>query len=335
MVANVETMMYAGAVPWHGKGLRLENLATSAEAIVAAGLDWTVSKTPVNFVKDDVAFASDKWSCIVRNDNNAILGVVKRMYNPLQNKDAFSWFDAVVGIKEAMYETAGALGNGQKIWILAKLPGFLRIGGDDTIEKYVLLYHAHDGTISVSMCETGIRVVCQNTLNQAIRRAKANDKLVKVRHTRSMSLRLDDVRKELNISNARFALMEEMSKSLVGVQMTPATLGNYIAKTMIPFEYNEAIKNKRKLVIGTRTQNMLDEIVTLFEGKGRGSDLPTAKGTAWGAFNAITEFIDFGRGTKNTKDGNADNNRTESILFGSGLSVKQRAWDNAIELVGK
>jgi len=132
MPANINSMMYVGQKPWHGLGTKLEKVATSEEAIIAAGLDWKVTKEPL-FLKNGTMIESSYAT--VREDNHNVLGVVGRVYEPLQNKGAFQFFDAVVGIKEAMYHTAGALGNGECVWILAKLPGVVRVVGDDvTIE---------------------------------------------------------------------------------------------------------------------------------------------------------------------------------------------------------
>ena len=142
MPANINTMMYVGEKPWHGLGKRLENAATSAEAIKAAGLDWKVTKEPL-FLEGGTRL--EKALATVREDTGAVLGVVGKVYQPLQNKDAFKFFDAVVGIKEAMYHTAGALGDGECVWILAKLPGVVRVVGDDITEKYLLLTNRHDG----------------------------------------------------------------------------------------------------------------------------------------------------------------------------------------------
>jgi len=157
-------MMYVGEKPWHGLGTRLENAATSAEAIKAAGLDWNVTKQPL-FLEGGMQL--ERALATVREDTGAVLGVVGKVYQPLQNKDAFSFFDAVVGIKEAMYHTAGALGKGECVWILAKLPGVVRVVGDDITEKYLLLTNRHDGWGSATVMFTPIRVVCQSAIRSA------------------------------------------------------------------------------------------------------------------------------------------------------------------------
>ena len=169
MPANIDKMMWVGEKPWHGEGTKLENVATSAEAIEAAGLDWKVEKRGLYFAQTDgtTQLIPGKYAT-VRTDNQVALGIVGKVYTPLQNKEAFSFFDSIVGVKEAMYHTAGSLGKGERVWILAKLPGYIKVTEDDVVEKYLLLANSHDGSSAVEMLFTPVRVVCQNTLNLAI-----------------------------------------------------------------------------------------------------------------------------------------------------------------------
>ena len=125
-------MFYNGETPWHSLGQRVDKALTAAEAIVAAQLDYSVEKHPLFLeggAKIEGHFAT------VRTDTNDALGVVGSRYQVLQNKSAFSLFDSVVSVKDAIYETAGALGKGEKIWLLAKLPGYISRGG----EKWTML----------------------------------------------------------------------------------------------------------------------------------------------------------------------------------------------------
>src|ERR1700733_3004849 len=172
MPANIQSLMYVKEKPWHGLGTRLEKAATSTEAIKAAGLDWQVEKQPV-FLKNGINAISRRHA-VVRRDNGHPLGIVGERYVPLQNNDAFRFFDAVVGLKEAVYHTAGALGQGEIIWILAKLNGVIRVVGDDITEKYLQLTNRHDGGGSVQILWTPIRVVCQNTLNIALQESQSS-----------------------------------------------------------------------------------------------------------------------------------------------------------------
>ena len=168
MTNGKTAMAYTGDKPWHGLGTSVANAMTSAEAIGLAGLDWGVVKQPVYFANDISKYKRiENKFATVRVDTMDPLGIVGNVYRPLQNKEAFSFFDAIVGDKLAMYHTAGALGKGERIWLLAKLPGECWITPKDNIEKFLLLTNSHDGYSSVEFMVTPIRVVCQNTLNMA------------------------------------------------------------------------------------------------------------------------------------------------------------------------
>ena len=175
MPANLATtdskpaMMYAGEVPWHRLGTRLDSPATAREAIVASGLDYRVAIKPlVTLEGTDVP----QRKAVVRHDTGDVLGVVGNSYVPVQNHQAFGFLDAVVADEGLRYHTAGALGKGERIWMLARLPGSIRVGNsDDLVDKFLLLSNTHDGTTALRVFFTPIRVVCQNTLNLAERNA--------------------------------------------------------------------------------------------------------------------------------------------------------------------
>jgi len=149
---------------WHGLGTVVQSEVKSSEAIKLAQLDYNVVKTPL--------FANDKQLdshvAIIREDTKDILGITTPKYQIVQNIDAFGFFDTVVGDGQAIYHSAGALGNGERIWILAKLPNDIIINNEDKVEKYLCLTTSHDGKSALQMYFTPVRVVCQNTLNMSM-----------------------------------------------------------------------------------------------------------------------------------------------------------------------
>lgn len=329
MVANLSMgkdgkaeMMYVGEKPWHSMGTKLDNPATAEEAIVAAHLDWKVEKRVLRYPikKEDgtlvcEGIATDGYAT-VREDTQECLGIVGNRYTVLQNKEAFSFFDAIVGEKCACYHTAGALGNGERIWLLAKLPGQIRVVGDDVVDKFMLLSNSHDGTSTVNVMMTGIRVVCQNTLNAAISSAK---NIQRLRHTASMGMRVDEVRQNLGIIAGYFAQFEELSKRMTNIQLTQKMFNNYLTEIGI-------VTPDEDKKLSTRAENILNDVTQLFE-HGKGNDMVGVKGTVWGAYNAVAEYADYVRVSR------TEGNRSKSLLYGSGASLKQRAWDGAVSLL--
>jgi phage/plasmid-like protein (TIGR03299 family) len=322
MPANVQKMMYVGEKPWHGEGTKLENVATSAEAIEAAGLDWKVEKRELFFQFQGMSQQSGTAGiqrvpgkyATVRTDNQTPLGIVGKVYTPLQNKEAFSFFDSIVGVKEAMYHTAGSLGVGERVWILAKLPGYIKVTEDDVVEKYLLLANSHDGSSAVEMLFTPVRVVCQNTLNLAI---STTEKKISLRHTISIGSKIDDVRKQLGIIHYQYQIFGETAQKMVSVQMTQSQYAEYLQKIGLV-----VLDEKGKM--STRSQNNYDTLVSLYE-HGKGNDAKDVAGTVWAAMNAVVEYVDYVRGS--------DENRAKSILYGSGADIKQKAWDLAVARV--
>lgn len=316
MAHNINSMMFYGEKPWHKLGNEVKEAQTSEQAIVAAGLNWNVKQSPVEFMSNGFIKKDPTHMVNYREDTGDMLGIVGDGYKILQNKQAFSFFDAIVGVKESMYHTAGALGKGERIWMLAKLPGYIRTVGDDITEKFLLLSSSHDGSQAVTVMFTPIRVVCQNTLNIAVG-AKSNR--VSVRHTLNMGLRVGEIQKELGIINQRFTMFEQATQQLAMKQVTSEVLAKFVKDSgLIPKETDEKEQS-------TRAYNIMEEVSRMFE-YGKGADLPGAKGTAWGAFNAVVEYVDHKRGGDNL------NKRANSLLFGSGSLIKQKAWDNALAL---
>jgi len=316
MSHQINTMMYVRDVPWHGLGKRLEKQATSEEAIVAAGLNFAVEKYPmravINAKTNEVVPVPGKFAT-VRTDSNDVLGVVGSRYHVIQNKDAFRFFDALVGEGEAMYETAGALGLGERIWILAKLPGFIKVHGNDIVDKYLLLSNSHDGSSIVRAKLTPIRVVCNNTLSMALRGAEQE---VHVRHTASAEDRMEAAHKVLGLSNALYSDLQEIFQKMALVKVTDKQLLEYV-KTLIPD--NDKADNH------TRTNNIRAKVLELAE-VGVGASM--SRGTVWGAYNAVTEFTDHVYNTTSV------DKKLTSIWFGAGAKMKVEAFDLAKELAG-
>lgn len=313
-------MMYSVESPWHRLGTKVEGLATAAEALTAASLDWEVVKVPL-YVKPHRNYqVVEKKFGIVRFDphrpkHSPLLGLVGRSYVPLQNSEVFAWFDDIVGQGAAVYETAGALGVGERVWILAKLPDQIRVVGDDVADKYLLLSNSHDGSSGVQVKFTPIRVVCQNTLTMAL----SDGRGISVHHKASMDRRLKLAQSNLGIIKERFGEIEEGFKRMQKVQMTADRLDEY-AKKVFPDPVEEEGDSALNRVLQARRG-----VAELFE-VGRGNDWPGVKGTLWAAYNGVTQFIDYRLGPRTDAGG-----RLGSICFGTGYLAKARAYRVGLE----
>ena len=173
MPANVGEMFYTGEIPWHGLGVSLAQPATLDEAIKVGGLNWQVGDVEL-LTADDPPSPVLKRKALVRSDRVAgdprrVLGVVHRGFTPIQNHDAGMLFDAIFGRGERVYHTGGYLGDGEVIWLLAKINKPMKVGTEDVLQPFALMANNHDGSIALNIRLTTVRVVCQNTLALAMR----------------------------------------------------------------------------------------------------------------------------------------------------------------------
>lgn len=325
---NGRAEMFSGnnITPWHGLGTVVEGKLTAAAAIEAAGLDWEVEQVPV-YAGSEYTEVPNQF-CIRRKDNNLPLAILGSRYCPIQNSEAFEFFDEIIGHGQAYYETAGSLRGGKRIWIMATLPGklFLETKPEDETEKKVLLYTAHDGTAGIWMQLIGNRVVCQNTLSVALRTATNQ---IKVRHTKNYKQRIDVAAKAIGMAHAYFDDLQHVMNVLSKQQMSKSEAESFVEK-LIPTSKEEP---------STRTANKRVEVLNLFQ-----SGVGNAGRTAYDMLNAVTELVDHhndGRITKvRTAQAGADNvkaeNRFERNILGTGTGTmfKQRATNMLMTAYG-
>ena len=305
------SMMYVGKTPWHSLGTRLDKPATAEEAIQAAHLDFTVEKFRLKTTPNDLSV--ETHFATVRTDTMEVLGIVGSRYEPIQNKDAFTTFDALVGEGEAIYHTAGVLGKGERIWLLAKLPDYIRVSGNDLVEKYLLLVNSHDGSSTVRVKLTPIRVVCENTLSLALSGAEQE---VHIRHTLNAKEKLKEAHEILGLTNKLYAQLDAIFNRMNDTVVRGKTLTDYI-EAVFP--------NRLESQDNSWMAKVRQKIVELAE-SGQGAEM--AKGTLWGAYNAVTEYVDHYR---NMKGG--ETQRLKSMWFGSGERIKKSAFRSAVTML--
>ncbi|MFP9097910.1 DUF932 domain-containing protein [Flavobacterium sp. RHBU_24] len=318
---------------WHGLGQIVTDYPTSEEAIKHAGLDYEVIKSPL-FTQSRAMTVGNAGELIegtdtpvpnyfanIRTDSNAVLGVVGKDYHIVQNKDAFAFFDAIVGGGEGiLYETAGALGNGERIFITAKLPGYIRVGkGEDVTEKYIFLTTSHDGSGSITAAFTPIRVVCQNTVNAALRNMS---NVVRIKHTAGAKQRLEDAHKVMGLANIMSEQLEGIFNEWATVRITDNEVKKLIQLVLCPNkETYDLLKKGAEDELSTVFKNTVDDAF----GYAMMSDtqqMDTTRGTLYGAYNAVTGYY---QNVRNYKDSEA---KLQSIVMGGTAQGKaQKAFE--------
>lgn len=332
MPANVGEMFYYGQCPWHGLGNKLEQPATIETALKAGGLDWTVGKEAIMTAGPRPTEIS-KRVAIVRTDRQAgdpsrVLGVVYPGFTPLQNRDGMQIFDRLLGAGRPHYHTGGYLGNGETVWLLAKLDRQIKVADGDVVKPYMLYANSHDGSIAVNLRLTTVRVVCENTLNLAFRNSK---KIEVFTHKHA-----GDYREIEEMANGFFKMYKE---AISGAEQTFQALHAFrfskdlfrdYAERLIPLPAPPRglnIAGRAKAQYETRLANIAEIRKTILDiharGLNHGLNIPPAEETLWGALNTITAYVDHAQHIKG--------DRYAHILFGQGARLKQKAYALALE----
>jgi phage/plasmid-like protein (TIGR03299 family) len=244
----------------------------------------------------------------------------------LQNVEAFQFFDPIVsheeiqaslfgdGKERAYFETAGALGEGERIWVMAKMPRAMEIVRGDECWKYLLLSNTHSGDGSVIVKFTSVRVVCQNTLMLAM---QDGQKAYRVRHSSLMQFRLKELSEFLAITQKVYVKAEDDFRRLAQIHMKEDRLEHYF-ESVFPRTKAQK-KNGENPPRWAYLQEMFESRPDL--------QLPGVRGTLWGAYNAITRFEDY----KQPQQEEQADQRLERTWFGSGADIKLLALQKALE----
>ena len=313
MAHNVETMAYAGEVPWHGLGVPVSNDLTPNQMMKKAGLDWTVEQI------DSYVTVSDKkiptgMKALVRSSDNKVLTNIGQVWNPVQNEDAFNFFSEYVLKGDMEMHTAGSLKGGQLVWALAKVKESFDLFGGDTVESYLLFSNPHKYGFSIDVRFTPIRVVCNNTLSLSLE-AKA-ERSVKVGHRTEFNA--DEVKKALGIASAKLSQYKEMAEFLGSKRYNIDNLIEYY-NTVFPRTADKRVQNQ-ELSVETLSKNAK----AAFDAIELQPGAKYAEGSWWQAFNSVTYVTDHLQGR------NPDN-RLYSSWFGGNQIRKRDALKTALE----
>jgi phage/plasmid-like protein (TIGR03299 family) len=316
---NEQTKKYsfaiAGEQSWHGLGQRVEDAMTSAEAIELAGLNYQVIKSPLQTRPDEEGSVSmcDTHVATMRTDTQEILGVVSTKYEIIQNVDCFNFFDEIIDKGEAIYQTAGALGKGERIFLTAKLPDDILVGGEK-VENYFMLTNGHGGGHGLVAALTPIRVVCNNTLTAAL---KSCTNKVTIKHFKNATQRVKEAYKVMGMASKYLQEVEPIFNKMVDYKMTEGQVNSYIQSC-----FSEPQENGE---YSTRTQNLSAEVLKFAMTHDTQNTIET-KGTLWGAYNSISGYLGWVKDYKNAEA------RMKDINFGTGARQVQKAFDIATQL---
>ena len=320
MSHQIEKMAYVGATPWHQLGNHLPAKQPIEVWAQKAGMDWNICETPVRYMTEQAGslgsiMSFDDQKVLYRSDTKAPLSVVSSRYQVVQPKAVLEFYRDLTEVSGFELETAGVLKEGKKFWALAKTGKETSLKGNDLVKGYILLATSCDGTLATTATPTTVRVVCNNTLTIAL---NGTSSAVKVPHSTTFDAQA--VKKQLGIAVSQWDRFAYSMKTLSERKVKSHESMNYFLKVMCQTDGHS------DPAAGLMNERALKKVQELYDGKGKGSELASAHGTAWGLLNAVTEFVDHERKAKN------QDYRLDSSWFGAGAALKQRALDYALQL---
>ena len=321
MAHLIETMAYIGTTPWHGLGSRLTEKQPLEVWQREAGMDWKIQESPVHFKADAIGHMGSIHSfpeqkVLFRSDTKAPLSVVSQRYQVVQPREVLEFYRDLTERSGYELETAGVLKGGRKLWALARTGQSTALKGNDVVNGYLLLATSCDGTLATTATPTTIRVVCNNTLTIAINGAS---QAIKVPHSTRFDPRT--VKQQLGITVSQWDDFMYRMRTLAA-----RPVKDHEAKAYLRSVFCEVQKDKPEHT-GISNERALNKVLSMYEGHGRGAELESAKGTAWGLLNSVTEYVDHERRARSNEY------RMDAAWLGQGAVIKQRALDTALRLV--
>jgi phage/plasmid-like protein (TIGR03299 family) len=297
---------------------------TPAEAMHACGLNWGVRLSELTLKGTSTVAPAHR--AVVRDDNGEVLGVVGRQWSPVQPARAFDFLNRLAPDLGMRFVNAGEFQGGRKVFVQAKLPEVMTVlPGDDTLE-HITFTTGLDGGLATTINETAVRIICQNTFRMARLDDKGEFRFV-IRHTGNQEQKLEAVRRQVQAVINRFAAIRDDMKRFVQFSPSKAQVSSLLSQ-ILPYEVTERT-TADSMVGNAGSQNRVRELMET----GKGTEIPGVKGSAWGLFNAVTEFVDHERVTTGKTDAIRAENRMRSATLGSGATLKDKAYAGILEMV--
>jgi phage/plasmid-like protein (TIGR03299 family) len=318
-----DACMVVGTPAWHRKGIVVSEAQNGEDARKLALQDWLVEKWPVTATSPDGSTTTRVANrfALVRSDTHAALGVRSGQYRVFQNQECYDFLDSIVGQNLAMYDTAGVLRGGRKVWMLAKIPKEYRIVKGDNVQPYVLLVNNH-GTGSLHVFDTAVRVVCMNTMRAALRGRNGG---ITIPHWPNLDSRVEEARTALGIVTQRLDQFADVVRQMAKTSLTAAGCEQFFAN-LFPTDKRLGEKKieEHQMICGLLLSNLYNERNTL-PGIGR---------SVWACLNAVTEWADYQRPVRGRNEENRLDNYLNSVWFGPSDRIKYKAFQAALALVG-
>lgn len=345
-----DQMFSVRTTPWHGLGNILSDTPDIETAKEMSGLTWSASLRQMKIettiidpngieIPIDIPVLDNK--AIVRDDINMVLGVVGNRYDIYQNQEMWDFISTFVDESEIKLETAGSLKNGKTTWVLAKNGTIESISGDP-IEEYFLFRNSFDGSTPISVMFTNVRVVCNNTLTMAL---KGANNIFNVRHTNSATDQLKEVHKALGLRSKYQTKVKERLDYFAKRKMTSNQVIEFLEEIIFPdpkklkgisvnVGQNDVVPTQAEVsarAVTTR-ENKINAILDLVD-TGAGADIKGVRGTAYGLYNAMTEWADHEKQTRVTEGRDPNEVKFENAMFGTGAKFKEQAMTELFKYV--
>mgnify|MGYP002132466631 CR=1 FL=1 len=316
ITGKVEMGYAAGVDRWHGLGNEWLDTDTIEQKIEKAGMAWSAKRARVRYGDGPAQRVINDQHVLFRSDTKDPLGIVGAGYNIVQPREAIEFFETLLSDGFQM-KTAGTLYGGKKFWAAASIGADATIGcPEDTMEGFLTFASSLDGSASTEVFESSICVVCDNTLRMAL---DAKRKSIRITHRSAIDV--DKIKLRLGLSAGEFRKMVEAARALAKVKMDQLAAQAFVKDLLVV----NADANPDRIDEGKHAG--FNKIMALFGGEGKGSGLKGRAGTAWGAVNAVTEFVD-----QHAKAANAEN-RLVNAWWGDGDALKSIAMRDALALV--
>jgi phage/plasmid-like protein (TIGR03299 family) len=315
---------------WHNLGTVVDDKLTAEEAIKSAELDWTVELHPIQstvFTDSgiEVVNVPDKFAVVRKHplkDNRDALGVVGNRYTPIQNREVFRFLDALTD-GGATYETAGSMDGGRKVFMTMKMPSSILIDGKDKSDMYLFATTSHDGSFSLNVSLTAVRVVCYNTWRMARR---ASEFKHTIRHTANSNKSIVKAREVMSMTFEYAGWLQEQADKLAEIPVFAHDAIDFVDE-LFPYP-KDITQNMHKLDLREQTvkHNIDEKRKTLKDLYLFSPGQQHVQGNAWGLFNAVTEYADYYSNTR-AKVGLKAVRRAERQVIGEADTLKDRALD--------